>query len=890
MHKLSTLKKIRTKNTHYLQNKSHKHKRHTQTKYIKNTQIGGKPNITHIDLLQNFPIELFEITLANGQVISDFGLLLNPLYGCVLSYNFIPSVYKFAGLHKNDIINRLFTANGTHIVPSKNEILAELTAFDIGYILAYLFIQKHTPELLQNKQPVKKSITQKTNPRHRTMKASNPPITTTNLSGLNKITLATGETHDLNEYVDMFKSIWDTKQPSTQNKRDIGTTVPLIPSTSNSSLELNIIGMQTKINKFFDKIKLPKTNPILDIKTFHTILAFLWSRSTTMDDIINYFTGLRAKFSEHTIYMPTIELIDNISINPLAKDKILFPTLPDIIKVIKSIFYKSIHIITTDTTNIPKKQDGFSDCMETTIRSFINFLLFDVKIPLDNLTPTFKEYYTIFSTHELHNKNITREIPINGELYNDTARNIWGGVLLHNLPGIEYNTRGTRLVGYNILSSIPNFINTLKIIFGVPSNDKLFEVFDTFEISILYNEQNYGNIKISYKSTPIAIIKAEPGHISIEPIHITTTNIIPSEYKYLYDICFYSTENTANKSTIFNVNPTYGDNIINIFFTNITSEYIMLLLGWDKDKYDTKLYTRFIAYLINTSYDDTCIRLSDFYDMYYIDFNYLYTLINHISPIAKQNMYKLFIEFSPETNAVISCIFNLKYPSKKQQSLPDSITRLFINGYKFNFTEGFEWLPSSVNKIILTNTKRKTKTKFDPSTLPSNITQIIFDQGYIITSKFPEHITHLTFGDDVTSPEIAKLLPKSLVYLDFGYSFNNILNLRELTPSLEELRINKIELDITNPTLPSTIKTIFIYLRHTFNKYIDYKKLIESGYKNLEIHIPTNRIQEFDTADYYFINYIQPKLDAVGIKIIEDENINPVLRETKYKAGIYYTN
>jgi hypothetical protein len=179
----------------------------------------------------------------------------------------------------------------------------------------------------------------------------------------------------------------------------------------------------------------------------------------------------------------------------------------------------------------------------------------------------------------------------------------------------------------------------------------------------------------------------------------------------------------------------------------------------------------------------------------------------------------------------------------------------------------------------------------DPTMLPTNITQIIFDQGYNIKTKFPEHITHITFGDDITNPEIGKLLPKSLVYLDLGYSFNSILNLRKLTPSLEELHINGINLDVENPSLPSTIKTIFIYRGHTFNKYTEFWNLIESGYKNLEIHIPIQKNKEyFKQAEQNFIKYSQPKMDAVGIKIIEDATINLDERKAKYDAGIYWTN
>ncbi len=142
---LSKIKSLRSKPKKNLSLKAlAKHKLPVTKSIVLSKQTGGSPDLDSLLLFSNLDLD-------------TWGMYLNPVYGCLWSYNLIPNYYKFACNINipGKLVHKLFTHTTiTDIVPSKSQILGRLTFHDMGFIVGeyYLLHEKLKDKKALNEQ------------------------------------------------------------------------------------------------------------------------------------------------------------------------------------------------------------------------------------------------------------------------------------------------------------------------------------------------------------------------------------------------------------------------------------------------------------------------------------------------------------------------------------------------------------------------------------------------------------------------------------------------------------------------------------------------------------------------------------------------------------------
>jgi hypothetical protein len=352
--------------------------------------IGGTISIQNILLLSNFPLD-------------QYGIFINPIYGCLASKSFTQLFYHLGkDLNDNNMlfnaINSLFTTNGSIIIePSKKDILGDITPQQIGYIIAKLYILINTntdthsksSKTTKQKKPIKTHETSK----RQTTTATNLTTTATNLTttATNLPTAATNLTTTATNLPTAATNLPTAATNLPTAATNLTTAATNLPTAAAATYQVpNITEKYEAVYKSFTKkIKINIDKLKKDINkhlVFHAIMAFLWIKHDAMTNICDFFTGMFhaiANFSKNK-YTPdfnkeldtineNIELIQhNIKHNTVSKDPIIL--------TIQTIFNEPLRIISYSQSYIAEQNIYFSDCFETTMRNLFNYLFFKIEI------------------------------------------------------------------------------------------------------------------------------------------------------------------------------------------------------------------------------------------------------------------------------------------------------------------------------------------------------------------------------------------------------------------------------------------------------------------------------------------------------------------------------
>ncbi len=478
-----------------LQNNRKQTKHKKPTKFTKRTNksfyklpktkmIGGAIDTNMIKYITDFKLD-------------DYGLYLNPIYGLLASKALIPKIYNFGdGIIVDNMfynfVRVLFIRNGYDIVPSKSDCFGRITASQIGYIIGKLYIENvYRPDIFSN-----------------SLSGGSPSGNLVGNMGSSELVGNMGS-NELLEH-------------NLQSESEISGMTDLEPYNLNfTASEINIF---EKINaKFFEKIN-KKTRisakNITNINLFHAILAFFWMRENASDELFEYFKGLHYIFdktlnTEKYKHEPTLNSI-LLALKTILTRKSTLPN--NIINTIISEYHEEIRVISSGNINIDDNIK-FADCFETTIRNFINYLVFQQKIKKELLHLSIQNYYTIYNTMQLQENDNKFDIDINGERRTLSSREAWG-LILSNIDSVDVDyAKHSNSFKYELYSSIKNFINILLFIFDKTSFSDVVKLLkDKCNLTIsIKTSKKYGDIDIILYSDIIATLNIFYGHAFFSP-------------------------------------------------------------------------------------------------------------------------------------------------------------------------------------------------------------------------------------------------------------------------------------------------------------------------------------------------------------------------------------
>jgi hypothetical protein len=413
------------------------------------SQKGGAPNINDLEIFNHLPLD-------------DWGLYLNPIYGCIWSINLIDNIYKF-GCYLDiigSLIQKLFTTTTIdNIVSSKSYILGKLTGFDIGYIMGQYYLLSIAGVNVTHKKTLKKSIIPKK--RCITLRAPQQHEEAANNSVI-AVNQSIKKSPSIDEYKPKFKS--------------------------------------------FDKfIKLAKSDFALQYKCFHILMAFLWRNSNSKADLQEYLDGLLYFFNKQPQFSdPKIEQIKSVLRGEIAGERIeLKETLIEFIKN-NSMFFKILKDGQVKVNNYV-----YTDCMETTMRTILNSLIFHNILDKSELSDEFREFYITYMTEEIQSSD-TEKIMFNDSLL--SARNAWA-VLVSNKPELIYASNGCELqpIKSNYYKLMNLIINKSNLTEGANDQEKITKFLASKGVKLLDPEQG-NKISLTIKGFILEAIIDTPHH------------------------------------------------------------------------------------------------------------------------------------------------------------------------------------------------------------------------------------------------------------------------------------------------------------------------------------------------------------------------------------------
>ena len=433
-------------------------------KKTKLTQKGGAPSIYDLEIFNHLPLD-------------DWGLYLNPIYGCIWSINLIDNIYKF-GCYIDIIgplIQKLFTTTTIdNIVSSKSHILGKLTGFDIGYIMGQYYLLSISGFKSTHKKTLKKA--NKTNKRCITLKAPEHREEAANFAA-----------------------------PAQGEEAAHNSAVAVNQLSKNSpSKSKNEIGQYTSKFKSFDKfIKLSKTDFISDYKCFHILLAFLWRNSNSKIDLQGYLDGLQHFFTNQPNDPKLKQIISILS------DKITDESIELKRNLIEFIKNNSMFFTILKTGQVKVNNYEYTDCMETTMRTILNALIYHNIIDKSELSDKFRDFYTIYWSMEIQSTETTKF------MFNDSllsARNAWA-VLVSNNPELIYANNGCELqpLKGNYYKLMNIFINKSKLTEGTDEKEKISKFLASKGVELLDPETD-NKISLTIKGFILDTIIDAPHH------------------------------------------------------------------------------------------------------------------------------------------------------------------------------------------------------------------------------------------------------------------------------------------------------------------------------------------------------------------------------------------
>jgi hypothetical protein len=680
--------------------------------------------------------------------------------------------------------------------PTNN--LFSLTPEDIGQFLAYNYLVKDSEE---NKQIImidekidliKEYITKMTDIREETMETNKQIIESLEKNDYQNITVSDIRLNRRLMPIDMLKDY--SKLLESYKKKITISIIEKYPKPIYGSL------LATKIIKEYFKLFSNK-----DFNYYRAVLTVCWWISNNKLGITNYYLGINKIFPEKLKVIIPEDFASTLYTNSILDEKII-TNFYDGLYVLYKDKFTGIKIISYEKVN---NEFGlqFPDCGESSLRNFINAIIYDNKTmnyKLENLdilgaTEKLKEYYRIFNNEELQSS--TQKIDIFEGSYN--AREAWT-IVVSDLPNVMYSKiyndykyeidcgSVTDSEGKSVL----NILMVLRVLF---TNIKEFDDFEKLLPIIKISESGTTDETIITEfvikiNKLVYILTLYNNHYDFKEIkegserkeyEITVKDSEQQFYLDLFSNKIYQTIEsnisyiTKNNKWIYFINFSMR-NIMMIFkFSKTISENII-----DDEIYDAffcKFYRYNDEYLTSrTVINQKRIRFSR-YDFSTNGFIYgdagnknIENIVDIVEATNKilfepsllylfTNLKKFFVGFEID---LCKCVFpkSIKsitlehYSLKENNCLPNSITHLTFG--------------ELCNKPVGHQGCEDTKC---PRNLPNSITHLTFGRNFNQPAdKLPNAITHLIFGNNFNQP--VDNLPNSITHLTFGYWFNQPVN------------------------------------------------------------------------------------------------------------------
>lgn len=712
-------------------------------------QYGGSPDIKIISELHLLPFD-------------TYGVFLNPIYGMLWNINLIPNYYMFMCSINiiGKFVKNLFTSPiFNEITPSKTGILGKLTSNDLGQIIAIYYIKKCEKE--------KPYFVSANTPKSKTPK---------------KIRLT---------------------QKQEPSDKDIYNCLYIKPKKSDGEQShLGFAGEYKDIDEKFAAFKRFINISVNDIITnkycFHVLLAFIWAKAENLSNIYDYLSGVSEQLNKlpidaqkhygfdiiianiaQILLPPSLNILkskqskfsldkeqhlESLNVNVQSQNSNVFEEKTvnhdDEPATVQNELQKisNIDIITTLIENINKitgnlkliniatavvKTDSgnisFTDCTETVIRNIINILLKYTIITLDDLSPIYKEYFTIFAGTDKQSGN--KLLSYAGSMY--TGRNAWAKIVSNidkisyaeSFIDFKYNMEGYEDNLYDMLIQILN-IKQSNISENKPITNK--ELVNKFlkKKGLIFEDHSKTDIEhvinIIIHSKPIFKIRLVKGHAYIE---------------YIQDDKEITDADQAKITKLFESLHAYPD-------------LYKILSGINNRPLDIAPIDSLQPLMLYKITNEIAIQYCNNLE------NYNKTKINFELKLIYSNMYCFAIQTYEDI--IINQIQNVIWPSDilnnlNLSNIPYEILEKFgikldDKGYISELTIYYKPSVTDIGrKVIVSEDMFKFK-------LP-NVKSILMDCEIIRYTTLPNNLEYITFNTEFVGNPILKLLPNTVTHL-----------------------------------------------------------------------------------------------------------------------------
>jgi hypothetical protein len=741
-------------------------KKYLQLKQLDINQIGGE--LPNYDVLKN--ISLFPKN-------SDIDLHLNPIYGFL--WNTTGAINNYYNSQSNNniskLIKRTFTKNlTTNIIRLTNDLLDmnTVTLDDFANFIAHLYLTKLFKINKETKTDIQKKISIVTQFIDKIIQINNSSDATKILK-LNDEIDASYNRNFKGIRLDGLTLNIPTKDKLNKHKNLLCTLKTYRNDLEKIIREPNIaIKKETTSKKTIRKYYAEENTKSLDIEVFYVILAALWWKLNNKQGIINYYNCL----NKYLLDNMKITIPDNYINDLFTKDDFRLSNeeitnLVDFGYVIAYIYaskrvpiqlinYEKVYYTKKNckhtTENSKRLSKGFSDCGETTLRNFINILIYDVntgnfdleKLEKLGATEDLKIYYTVFNNMSKQLNPV--EVYIFGEKLN--PRDAWGKIV-SNLNNVKYDQQCNLLKDDSFFDyEIDSGINRLGEVNMVRVIKELLTKIPELNNNEVWEKMGF-NVDFDNKVNDITGI----GDITIKMSNLGT-------YKMLFDNGHYDMIDHAD-TRITNIHPNLDN------FTDNEKQYIIIMSDNIYETNDFKVTAQSI-YLMN--YDDhSYLKNAMNYDGKWIESN-IYNEFFNISvgilnidekktlPLNLNKIKTFDVKTLKEFDIQIKLINNLE-TSEQKSDIIEIINTMFVPGEEFN----------NLQKLTICDSFNE---PLDRSL--DNLTNLqTLTIGNVVLGDSLNKLTNLqtlTIGNGVLGDSLDKLT--NLETLIFGDSFNQSFN------------------------------------------------------------------------------------------------------------------
>jgi hypothetical protein len=692
---------------------------------IKNDLIGGdKPSYFNIK-----DIGLFE---ANTPIDRH----LNPIYGFIWTeYSVIENYLNFYNPANkiSKFVNKAFHKISRIVKPTIG--LNDITLDDLGQLLGYMFIYKILLKpIYDNINRVSENITE-------IIKILNKNSRSVDMSPVVSSAIVSDN---------IFKSFDYSKIIIEEVSVDIDL------STITSDVILNrflknyfkkIIDYKKSLETHFEpKYSAKAIKPIKKIispnlninnndeELFHVVLAIVWWFANNKSGIREYYLGINKILPESMkVFIPDTfdtDIYEPVELDTPSRDFNLALAIE--VQNMRGI----IKLYNQEYSSIVHSSISFPDCGETSIRNFINIIVYDTLTKQFNIhvldrfgpIPDLIKYYEVFNNESLQSS--LEKLDIFGGKFN--SRDAWS-LIVSNLPGVqyknEYHLKDDTTYYYEIKSGLSigtDFTvgigisteehmskpNILQVLINLFSRVKNFDDFNNehIKLTVELNERGFGQIFIQNKKDNY-------------------------EWKFL-DGHYYIDKN-QDKSKLIDIK-------------SITKEEFFIVIRRIE-------YTRTNAHLLSKIKQDW---------YYYIDYtpDQLLELFNSGYVITEEDYDAVLKYMYTNYNSDQILRISINFDMVKDYTI---ITSLNIIKYDYDYNYLFRFL----DKLIKLQTL-----EFLTYNLPFG--DSLMNLTNLQTLQLPMY--NLPFGDSLTNLTNLQTLEIPIYNLPFGDSLTNLTNLQTL--------------------------------------------------------------------------------------------------------------